>query len=79
MHSRDRQWVPPSQVPAFTFWNDDSLDVLSSGERGESEVGVRLLRVGGHFPGSAVALVGPQVGRRVSFLGMSRRKKDEDE
>lgn len=63
MHARDRQWVPPSQVPAFAFWNDDSLDVLNSGEGADSEVVVRLLRVGGHFPGSAVALVGPQVRR----------------
>jgi hypothetical protein len=54
----DREWLQRSG-PAVRFW-EDRLEVLP---------GITLLRVGGHFPGSAVALLRGRDGRRVLLSG----------
>ncbi|SQA66851.1 MBL fold metallo-hydrolase [Yokenella regensburgei] len=44
LHANDREWVMRSS-PAIRFWEGDSLQILPD---------VRLLRLGGHFPGGTV-------------------------
>jgi hypothetical protein len=46
VHAADRQWVMrPS--PYLRFWNDETLELVD---------GIRLVRLGGHFPGGTVLL-----------------------
>jgi hypothetical protein len=54
----DREWVQREDPVIRTF--DDAVDVLP---------GVRLLRIGGHFPGSAVAHLTGADGRGVLLTG----------
>jgi Metallo-beta-lactamase superfamily len=54
----DREWVQRQDPVIRTF--DDAVDVLP---------GIRLVRIGGHFPGSAVARVTGSDGRGVLLTG----------
>lgn len=62
MHAADREWVTcPS--PRIVFWE---------GEERQLWEGVKLLRLGGHFPGSSVLLwEAAQDGSGVVFAGAS--------